>query len=308
MLSTLTASTASGFHLGLLATAYGFGFRHGIDWDHLAALTDITSSQSTTRRSMLLATLYALGHSLVVFALGLAAILLSAQLPDSVDTVMERVVGATLIALGVYVIVALVRNGRDFRMRSRWMLVIAGLRRLRRPRVETVETDGTIATLVIEHEHEHDDTHGHTHVHVPVHGGHADDASHHPGHGPHRHAHRHVGRLPDDPFMNYSRRVAFFVGLLHGIGAETPTQVLIFLTAAGVGGKGAGVALLVAFLVGLLSSNTVVSIAGTYGFLGSTRNWTLYVTVSSVTAAVSLVIGSLFLFGHTSALPALFGG
>ena len=72
MLSTLVASTAgAGFHVGLLATAYGFGFRHGIDWDHLAALTDITSSQDAPRRSMVLATLYALGHGVVVFVLGL---------------------------------------------------------------------------------------------------------------------------------------------------------------------------------------------------------------------------------------------
>src|ERR1700730_8906623 len=91
----------AGFGVGVLATAFGFGFRHGIDWDHIAALTDITSSQETSRRSMLFATLYALGHGLVVFVLGLGAILLSARLPKSVDGVMEHVVGATLIVLGL---------------------------------------------------------------------------------------------------------------------------------------------------------------------------------------------------------------
>ena len=39
---------------------------------------------------------------------------------------MGRVVGITLIALGVYVFVSLIRHGREFRMRSRWMLVFAG--------------------------------------------------------------------------------------------------------------------------------------------------------------------------------------
>ena len=296
MLSTLAASTAgAGFHVGLLATAYGFGFRHGIDWDHLAALTDITSSQDAPRRSMVLATLYALGHGVVVFVLGLAAILLSAELPDSVGSAMEHVVGATLILLGVYVMVSLVRHGRDFRMRSRWMLVIGGLRRLRPRRLEAV---------VIEHEHEHaaDEAHGHTHAHVHAHAGSPRDE------GPHRHPHRHVGQLPDDPFMTYGRPTAFFIGMLHGVGAETPTQMLIFLTAAGVGGKGAGVALLLAFLVGLLSSNTVVALAGAFGFLGSTRNWPLYATVSIITAVGSLVIGALFLFGHGSFLPTIFSG
>ena len=35
---------------------------------------------------------------------------------------MERIVGFTLILLGIYVLVGLVRHGREFRMRSRWML------------------------------------------------------------------------------------------------------------------------------------------------------------------------------------------
>ena len=116
-------SSGASFHIGLVLTAFGFGFRHGIDWDHIAALTDITSAQETPRRSMRFATLYAAGHGLVVFALGATAIVFAAQLPSSVDAVMERVVGATLIALGLYVGVALARQRQDFRMRSRWMLI-----------------------------------------------------------------------------------------------------------------------------------------------------------------------------------------
>jgi len=29
---------------GLILTALGFGLRHGIDWDHIAAIADISSS------------------------------------------------------------------------------------------------------------------------------------------------------------------------------------------------------------------------------------------------------------------------
>ena len=70
----------------------------------------------TGRCAESLATVYALGHAAVVFALGVAAIVFSEQLPGSVDTVMERVVGLTLVALGAYVIVSLARHGRDFRI------------------------------------------------------------------------------------------------------------------------------------------------------------------------------------------------
>src|SRR3954468_14221082 len=119
-----TVGVQNAFHIGLVLTAFGFGFRHGIDWDHIAALTDITSSQDQPRRSIVLATFYAVGHGLVVLALGLVAIVLSSALPPSVDSVMEHIVGATLIVFGVYVLVSLSRRGRDFRMQSRWMLLI----------------------------------------------------------------------------------------------------------------------------------------------------------------------------------------
>src|SRR5262245_49364609 len=96
--------------LGLLVSAVAFGFRHGFDWDHLAAITDLTSSQSKPRRSLLLATLYACGHAAVVLVLGVAAIAFSEELPTSVDSVMGRVVGVTLVVLGIYILVALIRE------------------------------------------------------------------------------------------------------------------------------------------------------------------------------------------------------
>ena len=40
-----TAQQAGG--LTLLTTALALGFRHGIDWDHIAAITDITSTTTT---------------------------------------------------------------------------------------------------------------------------------------------------------------------------------------------------------------------------------------------------------------------
>jgi high-affinity nickel-transport protein len=292
-----------GLTLGLVLTALAFGFRHGIDWDHIAALTDITSSQDQPRTSMVLATLYASGHALVVLVLGLLAILLSAQLPASIDGVMQHVVGATLIVLGVYVFYSLIRHGRDFRMRSRWMLILTGVRRIMlrfRPSSET--------PVVIEHDHEHPAVEAHDHRAAQV--GHAVGAGARGagGLGRHRHGHRHVGTIPPDPFLDYSRATAFGVGMIHGVGAETPTQVLIFVAAAGAAGRGAGVVVLLCFVLGLLASNTVISAAATFGFVNAAGNWKAYVTVSVLTGVFSLVIGTLFLAGGASQLPALFGG
>ena len=299
------AAAAGAFHVGLVATAFGFGFRHGIDWDHLAALTDITGAQDHPRRSMVLATMYVLGHALVVLVLGLGAILLAERLPGSVDGVMERIVGATLVLLGVYVAVGLVRHGRDFRMRSRWMLVFAGARRA--VRWARSHRRGPEPVVVVDHDHEHDPAEAHPDPHevalartgARAAGGTSDG---------HRHGHRHLGTMPDDPFMTYGRGTAFGVGMIHGVGAETPTQVLLFLAAAGAGGKAEGALLLGCFIAGLLASNTLIALAATFGFLGAARNWAVYAAVSGVTAAFSLVVGSIFLFGHSTVLPAFFGG
>src|SRR5437764_1720648 len=189
-----TVGTMGAFSAGLMVTAFGFGFRHGIDWDHIAALTDITGSQEDGRRSMVLATMYAVGHALVVFALGVAAIVAAERLPSSINGVMERIVGATLLMLGVYVIVSLIRHGRDFRMRSRWMLVFSGVRRgIRWVRGPRRADDNRAAVVVIDHEHAHDPAEPHPDTHRRVEAragtGRALPAEH-------RHGHRHIGSLP----------------------------------------------------------------------------------------------------------------
>jgi high-affinity nickel permease len=53
----LGALSDGGFGFGLLIASFWFGFRHGIDWDHIAAITDITSSQEDRRRAIVFGTL-----------------------------------------------------------------------------------------------------------------------------------------------------------------------------------------------------------------------------------------------------------
>ena len=68
---------------------------------------------------------YALGHASLVVALGLLAIWFGTLLPHWIDPLMGRIVGLTLLFLGVWIIYSLVRYGRDFRLQSRWMVLIA---------------------------------------------------------------------------------------------------------------------------------------------------------------------------------------
>jgi high-affinity nickel-transport protein len=302
---SLVTSAGEGAGIGLVITAFTFGLRHGIDWDHIAAITDITSSQDQPRRSISLATLYALGHALVVFVLGIAAIWAGDLLPANIDSMMEPVVGVTLVVLGIYVFYSLIRHGRDFRMRSRWMLVFAGARKL----VRWIRRKFRGGNEIVEFEHDHDH---------PTDGPHHEPARAYALAGApaavatastiHRHPHRHVVPMPEDPFMNYGRLTAFGVGMIHGVGAETPTQVLLFLAAAGAGGRVAGVIVLVAFLVGLVATNSLIALASTFGFLRAGRNFPVYATVAVLTGTMSLVVGTLFLFGEGAVLPAFFSG
>jgi hypothetical protein len=298
------AAAGTAFGIGLLVSAFLLGFRHGIDWDHIAAITDITSSQEDRRQALVFGTLYAVGHAVVVFAIGIVALVLGDNLPEGVDAVMGRIVGATLIILGVYVVVSLIRHGREFRMRSRWMLIFSGARHLWL-RLRGRKPNGLDAQTT---DHEREPVHVHAVAgEVTV----AEDIPisdwHHGHHGrPGHHHHKHPEA--DDPFMNYQRGTAFVVGMVHGIGGETPTQVLIFLTVAGIGGKLAGVLVLIAFLVGLLSSNSLITLGSAFGYLRASQNWGIYVTVALLTAAFSLVIGTLFLLGKDTILPAIFGG
>ena len=293
----LWSAADAGLKAGVLGTALTYGFRHGFDWDHIAAITDITSSQDDSRRAMFLATLYAVGHAVVVFVLGVLAIVAGDLLPAGIDEVMGRVVGATLIALGVYVFYSLVRHGRDFRMRSRWMLVLEGARRLiRRLRARNEQP------ITIEHAHEH------------VVGYH--DHHHHPeeaeaglgGAVTHSHTHRHVGIAPDDPFMSYGVATATGIGMIHGVGAETPTQVLLLLAAASVGGSAAGVAVLAAFLLGLFASNSLVAAASAFGYINATKSFVVYATVAVLTGLFSLALGLVLLLSKDAVLPTLFAG
>jgi High-affinity nickel-transport protein len=288
--------SSGGFGLGLLVAAFWFGFRHGIDWDHIAAITDITSSQEERRGAMFFGTLYALGHALVVLVLGVLAIIAGDLIPKGVDNVMTRVVGATLLLLGIYVFVSLIRHGRDFRLRSRWMLVFAGVRRgsrwVRRRLGGGSTESAAAAVATVEPDRAED----------------VDAAMWHHGHHGRPGHHHHARPEVDEAFMNYGKATAFGVGMIHGVGAETPTQVLIFLSAAGAGGRVAGLAVLGAFIVGLLSSNSLITLGSAMGFLKASRNFPIYATVAVITGVFSLVIGTIFLLGKTTLLPALFGG
>ena len=116
------------------------------------------------------------------------------------------------------------------------------------------------------------------------------------------HGHEHVDPME---MSSYGARTAFGVGLIHGIGAETGTQVLIIAAVGGAASQGLGPAMMTAFIVGLLISNTTIAFLSATGFISSSRARPLYVAVGALAGAFSLFVGVYFLFGLSGQLPDL---
>jgi hypothetical protein len=320
VLDFLIAAATSPAGVGVLLTGLTLGIRHGIDWDHIAAITDITSTTAAasaaeaahdeqhravsghhhghggrvelqahdagpgaatlapalrgprastnsaggatvTRfgeeqaEAIKLGTLYALGHGAVVIALGFLALSFGAILPEGLDPIMGRVVGLTLVLLGLWVLYSVyryARGGESFRLRSRWMLIFDGIRYAWRR------------------------------------------------FGARLHGHEHVEPLE---MSSYGPRTAFGVGMIHGIGAETGTQVLLIAAVGGAASAGLGVPMLFAFVIGLLISNFAIVVMTSIGFVASQTRERIYVVVGLVAGLFSLLLGTIYLLAMDTIVP-----
>ena len=244
--------TTNSIQLALLSAAI-LGFRHGFDYDHIAAISDITSVQTSRWRGMRLGLLYALGHAAMVAVLGSAVIVFQLSLPHGIDRIAERLVGLTLLILGVYVLGSLFKGNPA--PRSRFHVMAGALR--------------WIHWKMKSYWHDHD-------VQRPV-----------------------------EKNWNYSSKSVLMIGVVHGLGAETPSQLMIFLLAANLGGIGKGFLGLTMFIAGLLVMNTIMtaSAVGLFGFSSQLPRFQFVVT--ALTAIYSLAVGAFFLFGSSGLLPPL---
>jgi len=233
-----------------LLTAALLGFRHGFDYDHIAAITDVVSVQSSRRAGMKLGMIYALGHALTVAFLGSMVILFGIHLPSGVDRWAERLVGFTLLLLGIYVLSTLIlRPGGG--AKSRYMVFHEVYHRARISLTRRGSQERYVAP------------------------------------------------------QSFDGRSVFVIGIVHGLGAETPSQLMIFLLAANLGGAALGMVGLGMFLAGLLIMNALMTASATGVFGVSRHRPQVLRLVSALTGVYSLVMGILFLAGRSSLLPVL---
>jgi high-affinity nickel-transport protein len=242
--------------LALLSAAV-LGFRHGFDYDHIAAISDITSVEPERPRAMRMGLIYVVGHASTVAVLGAIVILFQRSLPRQLDGWAERAVGLTLVLLGLYVLGTLLRNNATYVPKSRAAILIHAGRWL----------TWRVKRLL----------------------NYAEDFR------------------DFEPTHNYGRKSVFAVGVIHGLGAETPSQLLLFLLASNLGGTARGFLGLGVFLLGLLIMNTLMT-ASAVGIFGvSAAKPQVLKFVVAATATYSLIVGAIFLFGAAGVLPSLGG-
>jgi cytochrome c biogenesis protein CcdA len=242
------------FNLALLSAGV-LGFRHGFDYDHIAAISDITSVQDSAR-AMKLSMLYAVGHALTVACLGSAVILFGVSLPHEFDRMAEILVGITLIVLAVYVLRSIFLKPTSELPRSRAALLLSGAGWLKWQARRWFD--------------------------------------------PH-------AAKPQPSNRIYDPKSVLVVGIIHGLGAETPTQLMIFLLAADLGGTSKGFLGLGMFIIGLLLMNTLTAAGATGIFRFRGAGQRVERVLIALTSVYSLALGVLFVFGGSSILPPLAG-
>lgn len=234
------------------------GLRHGFDYDHLAAISDITAVQRNWWNGLRLGMTYALGHAFTVAALGVAVLEMHMGLPEGLDHWTERLIGLTLILLGIGVVAGILRKDahghRHTRVESRLAIAINGLLwlawRFRRLWDEAAPR-------------------------------------------------------PERFQWMYNGKSVFLIGMLHGVGAETPSQLALFFLTANLGGTSRGLLGLGAFSIGLVTMNALMTASMGGAFRASGQHPRFYHVIAWTGAIYSCVIGLIFLLGISDKLPAL---
>jgi high-affinity nickel permease len=93
----------------LLATALVLGASHSFAPDHIAAIGVFVSRRPQWRRALAIGVRWGVGHSLVILLVGGALVVTGWRFPDHFAPIVERVVGGTLIGLGVLALLRALR-------------------------------------------------------------------------------------------------------------------------------------------------------------------------------------------------------
>jgi ABC-type nickel/cobalt efflux system permease component RcnA len=133
----------------ILLTGLGLGLAHSLDPDHVVAVSTLLCNNKSLRKSITSAIVWGIGHSVVLFIIGLLVLTLSVVIPQSVLKVFDAAAGVLLIVLGILVLRPLI------------------VERIQPHQIVHEHTHSHPHSYPHKHSHDHenDNHHGQTHLH-----------------------------------------------------------------------------------------------------------------------------------------------
>lgn len=105
--------------------------------------------------------------------------------------------------------------------------------------------------------------------------------------------------------QQYGARASYGIGMIHGVGAETASQVLLIVALGGAAGRDLGVPMTLTFILGLVLANTVVVGVSASGFSGMGNRPRAGAGFGGVVGIASIAVGTVFILGLEAGLPDL---
>jgi high-affinity nickel permease len=99
---------------GILMLGFSLGMQHALEADHIAAVSSIAARRTHVGDIVKHGLTWGLGHTLTLFAVAGAAILLGRAIPEYFARPLETAVGIMLLGLGVHVLWRLWRDRVHF--------------------------------------------------------------------------------------------------------------------------------------------------------------------------------------------------
>ena len=98
--------------ISILVIGLGFGFKHALDADHLAAVSTIVSQRRSLLGSSLIGALWGVGHTVSLLIAGVAMIALHVTISERLALALEFAVAVMLVGLGANALRKIARGGR----------------------------------------------------------------------------------------------------------------------------------------------------------------------------------------------------
>ncbi len=199
----------------ILLTGLGLGLGHSLDPDHVVAVSALVCNNKSLRKCITSATVWGIGHSVVLLAIGLLVLTFSVAIPQTVLKLFDCAAGVLLIILGVLVVRPLITERNSIHQAAH------------------------------EQSHSHTHPHSHTHKHNNKH-----DTNEHE----HSHTHLHKSAITG-AIQGLGGSAALMLVTLSTVNSLTIGTVFIFFFGVGVILGMVGIACIVGSVIAYTASN-----------------------------------------------------